>query len=128
MRTIVLLLVLLSLSLAKEVVLIMGFPNPYKKMQLLQGSAQEEGLSLKGVYLRRQEELKALQLPQADLYLLDLPQEEMRKEVEKRLAGREYIVLSPPPTGKDAGLTARLFTYYNSGGSQNFKNMFRLLL
>ncbi|MCX7989601.1 MAG: cobaltochelatase subunit CobN, partial [Aquificaceae bacterium] len=128
MRTIVLLLVLLSLSLAKEVVLIMGFPNPYKKMQLLQGSAQEEGLSLKGIYLRRQEELKALQLPQADLYLLDLPQEEMRKEVEKRLAGREYIVLSPPPTGKDAGLTARLFTYYNSGGSQNFKNMFRLLL
>ncbi|MEJ5338176.1 MAG: cobaltochelatase subunit CobN [Aquificaceae bacterium] len=123
MRLLFLLLVLLSFGFAQKLVLVVSFPNPPRKLHLLLQSAQEVGLEVQGVYLRA-EDLKSLQLPEADIYLVDTPPEEIRKALQEKLTGKRLVFLSPPTAG-DPQVLSKLLPYYSSGGRENFKNMFK---
>ncbi|MFN7064748.1 MAG: cobaltochelatase subunit CobN [Aquificaceae bacterium] len=121
MKWLFLFLILFEISFG-QVAFIVGFPNSPKKLKLLLELAEELKVEVKGIYLRNAKELQEIGLPEAELYLVDLPIIDMRDLAKKRLEGKRVLYLSEPPEGEEA-----LYAYYSSGGKENFRNMLKLL-
>lgn len=125
---------------AKEIAVISVFPSAEKKLQTIRKAAEEEGISIKTLYLGRlagniQDLMKNIgnfTLPEADIYIFDIPPEEVRNllksHIQYLLKGKEYYILNDPPFGSSEEMAKRLFKYFDSGGKKNFRQIFRLLL
>ncbi|MCX7874515.1 MAG: hypothetical protein N2327_08830, partial [Caldimicrobium sp.] len=127
---------MVPLTFAKDIAVIMSFPASQKKLNTMRKAAEEVGITIKPLYLGRltaniQELMKlahSVELPRADIYLFDIPQEEIRRLItpylEKMLAGKEFYILNEPELGTRKDIAKILHEYFESGGKRNFKNLF----
>lgn len=123
-----------------QIAVIVAFPSSEKKLKTIKQAGEEEGIQVKTLYVGRlsgsipelMRHMGNFTLPEADIYLFDIPPEEVRRllkpYLEKMLKGKEFYVLNEPSFGTSPELSKRLYEYYESGGKRNFRNLFRVLL